>query len=85
MDRSLLVRFWNCGDDQIIQFAVQRAHLNRHEREVLHLMLDECKTQEETAEILGYSTRRVQKFWYDGADKLLHIPWVEAYAKTIKD
>ncbi len=84
MDRGLLVYFWNCGDDQIIQFAIQRAHLNKHERDVIRLMLDECMTQEEVAEEIGYSTRRTQEFWYSGADKLLNIPWVLAYAKELK-
>jgi len=80
MDRSILSDFWNCGDDQIIQFALMRAHLNRHERDVIHLMLDECMTQEQIAEDLGYSVRRIQEFWYSGADKLLNIEWVKAYA-----
>lgn len=84
MDNNLLTYFWNCGDDTIIQFALQRGHLNRHEREVIHLMLDECMTQEETAEAIGYSTRRTQEFWSSGANKLLSIPWVRAYALELK-
>lgn len=84
MDRNLLTYFWNCGDDQIIEFAMLRAHLNRHEREVIHLLLDECMTQEEVAERIDFSTRRVQDFWYSGADKLLNIPWVKAYALSLK-
>lgn len=84
MDRNLLQYFWNCGDDQIIQFALQRAHLNKREEEVIKLLLDECCTQEEAAEIMGYSSRRVQEFWYSGADKLLNIAWVRAYAKALK-
>lgn len=85
MDRSLLFAFWNCGDNQIIEFALMRARLNKKEREVLSLILDECMTQEQVAEELGYSTRRTQEYWYSGADKLLCIPWVKAYAKSLKD
>ena len=85
MDRGLLNYFWGCGDSQIIEFAMLRAYLNRHEREVIHLMLDECYTQEQTAEKLGYSTRAIQMYWYSGADKLLNIPWVLAYAKALKE
>lgn len=75
--------FWNCGDDQIIQFALTRAHLNKKERDTLIYLLDECLTQEQTAEIMGYSTRAIQNFWYSGAKKLLNIPWVAAYASAI--
>lgn len=85
MDRSLLYDFFNCGDDQIIQFAIMRAHLNKNERDVIHLMLDECMTQEEVAEKINYSTRRTQQFWYSGADKLLNIPWVLAFAQALRD
>lgn len=84
MDRELLFLFWNCGDDQIIQFALTRAHLNKHERDVITYMLDECLTQEETAEKMSYSTRRVQQFWVSGATKLLNIPWVRAFALSLK-
>lgn len=83
MDRSLLKYFWKCGDNQIIEFALLRARLNKHERQVVELMLDECLTQEQTAEELCISTRRVQDYWYDAADKLLNIEWVAAYAKEI--
>jgi len=83
MSKDLLQAFWNCGDDAIIQFAITRAHLNRHEREVIELTLDECLTQEQTAEKINYSTRRVQQFWYSGAKKLLDIPWVSAYASAL--
>lgn len=85
MDKKLLTAFWNCGDNQIIEFALIRAHLNKHERDVIHLMLDECMTQEETAEAIGYSTRRIQEYWYSGATKLLNIPWVKAYALSLRD
>lgn len=80
MDGKLLKAFWNCGDNQIIEFALIRAHLNRLEREVVNLVLDECMTQEEIAERMGYSTRKVQDFWYSASAKLLGIPWVYAYA-----
>lgn len=84
MNRNPLLRaFWNCGDNQIIEFALMRAHLNRLEKEVLILALDECYTQEEIAEKLNYSTRKVQDFWYSALDKLLDIPWVLAYAKEL--
>lgn len=80
MDRNLLKAFWNCGDNQIIEFALIRAHLNRLEKEVVRLMLDECMTQEEIAEAISYSTRKVQEIWYSASAKLLNIPWVYAYA-----
>ena len=83
-DRSLLYDFWNCGDSQIIEFALMRARLNRHEREVVHLMLDECMTQEQVAEAINYSTRRTQEFWYSASKKLLGIPWVMAYAASLR-
>lgn len=50
MDKELLKYFWNCGDNQIIEFAMLRARLNIKEKKVLECMLDECLTQEETAE-----------------------------------
>ncbi len=84
MDRELLTLFFNCGDNDIIEFAIMRAHLNRREKDVIHLMLDECMTQEEVAEKMSYSTRRIQDFWYSGATKLLNIPWVRAYAESLK-
>lgn len=84
MDRELLTYFFNCGDNDIIEFAIMRAHLNRREKDVIRLMLDECMTQEEIAEQMSYSTRRIQDFWYSGATKLLNIPWVKAYALSLK-
>ena len=42
MNQKLLKAFWNCGDNQIIEFALTRAHLNRNEKEVIRLLLDEC-------------------------------------------
>ena len=84
MKRELLSYFWNCGDNQIIEFALTRAHLNRKEEEVIRLMFDECMTQEEIAERMSYSPRRVQDFWYSASEKLLNIPWVLAYAKYLK-
>lgn len=82
--RALVYAFFNCGDNQIIEFALLRAHLNRREADVIHYLMDECMTQEEVAEELGYSTRRVQDIWYSGAKKLLDIPWVLAYAQALK-
>lgn len=84
MDRTLLKRFWSCGDNDIIEFAIMRARLNKREKDVLRLTLDECMTQEQAAEEMEASTRRVQEWWYMAADKLLSIPWVIAYAKTLK-
>lgn len=84
MDRLLLKYFWNCGDNEIIEFALIRSRLNRQEKEVICLMFDECYTQEQIAEKLGFSPRHIQEIWYHGADKLLAIPWVKAYALDIK-
>lgn len=83
MDKKLLSAFWGCGDNLIIEFALQRARLNRLEKEVVRLMLDECYTQEEVAEIMGYSTRKIQDFWYNASEKILSIPWVTAYAREL--
>lgn len=82
--KELLKCFWNCGDNQIIEFAILRARLNSREKQVLQLMLDECLTQEETAEKMGYSTRRVQDFWCSAVNKLLNIDWVRAYAISLR-
>ena len=84
MNNGLLSYFWNCGDDSIIQFALQRGHLNKREKEVIHLILDECMSQEEAAEEIGYSVRRTQEFWSSGCNKLLSIPWVRAYAMELR-
>lgn len=81
--KELLKCFWNCGDNQIIEFAILRARLNSREKQVLQLMLDECLTQEETAERMNYSTRRVQDFWCSAVHKLLNIDWVRAYAISL--
>lgn len=83
MDKRLLKAFWDCGDNQIIEFALIRARLNRQEKEVISLMLDECRTQEETAEIMNYSTRKIQDIWSSASKKLLSIPWVLAFAKEL--
>lgn len=83
MDRHLLKDFWNCGDNQIIEFAILRAHLNRLEKEAVRLLLDECLTQEEAAEVMNIAPRSVQCYWYSAADKLLAIPWVRAYAREL--
>lgn len=84
MDRTLIKDFWNCGDNDIIEFALLKARLNKREKEVIHLILDECLTQEQAAERLDYSPRRLQEFWYSGCDKLLNINWVRAYAIFIR-
>lgn len=84
MHRSLIRDFWNCGDNQIIEFAIVRAHLNRNEREAVRLMLDECMTQEQGAEALNISVRSFQEYWYSATDKILNIPWVLAYAKELR-
>lgn len=78
-----LKAFWSCGDNEIIEFAIMRARLNRKEKDVLSCILDECLTQEQTAEKLEYSTRAVQDFCYSASKKLLSIPWVNAYANDL--
>lgn len=83
-DRDLIRDFWRCGDNEIIEFAILRAHLNRKQKEILHCMLDECMSQEEAAEELCWSVRTAQEKWAEAADLLLGIPWVEAYAKEIR-
>jgi len=84
MDRGLIKYFWDCGDSQIIDFAIERARLNRQEKQVINLMLDECQTQEAAAEELDLSVRKVQGLWASATDKLLKIPWVKAYACELK-
>lgn len=71
MDRGLIRAFWGCGDNEIIEFAVLRARLNRREKEAVRLLLDECLSQEQAAEQMCISTRRFQEYWYSAADKLL--------------
>ena len=85
MDRTLIRDFWACGDNQIIEFAILRARLNKNEKDVLHLVLDECMTQEMAAEVLDVSTRHVQNNWYSACDKILKIPWVMAYALSLRN
>lgn len=80
---QLLKAFWNCGDSQIIEFALLRARLNRHETEVLTLLLDECMTQESAAEKLDISTRCLQNRLLSAMGKLLNIPWVRVYAESL--
>lgn len=50
---------------------------------MLHLVLDECQTQEEAAETMDVSARQVQYIWKTATDKLINIPWVEAYAEKL--
>ena len=83
MDRVLLKYFWSCGDNQIIEFALLRARLNKNERDVICYTLDECMSQEQIAEKMGYTPRRIQQIWKDGANKLISIPWVKAYAQEL--
>ena len=83
MDRGLIRAFWGCGDSQIIEFAMSRARLNRQERDVLCHMLDNCETQEQTAESMDLSTRKVQNLWYSACDKLLAIEWVAVYSREL--
>lgn len=85
MEKELIKCFWNCGDNQIIEFAMLRARLNSKEKKVLEYILDECLTQEQTAEKMGYSTRRVQDFWCSAVHKLLYIDWVRVYAISLKN
>lgn len=85
MDKSLIKYFWNCGDNDIIEFALLKARLNKKEKDVLELLLDECMTQEEAAEKMGYSPRRIQEYWYSATYKLLSISWVKAYAQYLKN
>ena len=83
MKIKLLRAFWGCGDNEIIEFALFRARLNRVEKEVVRLILDECYTQEEAAEYLNLSVRKIQKIWFDAANKLINIAWVQAYSKFL--
>lgn len=82
---GLLRAFWNCGDSLTIDFAVMRARLNRHEKEAVRLILDECLSQESAAEKMDISTRCIQKYWDSASKKLLAIPWVKAYAEALKN
>lgn len=83
MERRAIKAFWNCGDNNLIEYAMVRARLNKNEREVLYNILDECFTQEETAEIMETSTRRIQEIWANATEKLLNLPWLRAYAEAL--
>lgn len=83
MRNKLLKAFWNCGDNDIIEFALLKARLNANEKKVITLALDECMSQEEIAEELDISTRKVQEIWLSAQMKLLNISWVGAYAKEL--
>lgn len=80
---NTLKTFWGCGDNDIIEFALMKARLNRKEKEVINLILDECLTQEEAAEKLDISVRKIQDLWYSASNKLLSIFWVSAIANEI--
>lgn len=82
-DGTKIRAFWACGDNATISYAIQRARLNRNEREALSLILDECMTQEEAAERLGVSTRSLQAWWRAGTGKILNLPWARAYATEL--
>lgn len=82
-DNALIRAFWSCGDSSIIAYAVMRAHLNRNERNVLHLILDECMSQESATEKCGVSTRSVQNWWHTGTGKILRLAWVRSYAADL--
>lgn len=84
MNRRLLKAFWNCGDSDIIDYAMARARLNKNEKQVLLLTFDECLTQEDIAEDMFLSLRRVQELFYDASRKMLAIPWVKAYARELE-
>lgn len=83
MAKDILRAFWNCGDNEIIEFAIRRARLNSDEKKVCECLLDECMTQEETAEHLHNSVRWVQKKWDSAKRKLLSIPWVTVYGISL--
>ena len=85
INRHLVKAFFNCGDNALIEFAMVQARLNRIEREVIRLMIDECRTQEETAELMELSTRKVQQAWTSATGKLLSLRWLVAYAKTLDE
>lgn len=83
MDRNIVKLFWKCGDIDIINLACDRAGLTTPERQTLNMLLTDCKTQEETAEELGISTRKVQELWYSSCNKILQIYWVHVIAHYI--
>lgn len=85
MDRNLLKYFWNCGDNETIQHALDRAHLTTPEKAIIGFLLDDCITQEQAAEKLDISVRKAQEIWYAASGKILSIPWVYAYAKYLKN
>mgnify|MGYP003298000444 CR=1 FL=1 len=64
-------------------FDIVMNHLNKKEADIVHLLLDECMTQEEIAERMNYSTRKIQDIWYSASRKLIKIPWVYAYAREL--
>ena len=74
-----------CADNEFIEFAIKRARLNDNERRVLTEVIDHCKTQEETAEIMDISVRQTQNYWYSANEKLLSIPWVTSFINSFKD
>jgi len=83
MDGNLVRAFVGCGDNGIVDYAILRCRLNSKEKQVLNLLCDECLTQEEAAERMCYSTRRVQEIWYSACRKLLSVEWVKVYAMSL--
>lgn len=81
--KALLRAFWNCGDSQVIEFAISRARLNKREEQVVRMAMDECMTQEWIAEQLDVSVRHIQTLWDSALKKLLGIPWVMAYSLSL--
>ena len=82
MERNVIKQFWNCGDSSLVKLACERAGLTRKENEVLRLLLTECYTQEETAEKMDISTRKVQELWKSASSKLNLIYWVKVVAEA---
>lgn len=81
--KSIVKAFWDCGDSEIIAFAQDRAQLNKKEKEVLHLVFDECLTQEMAAEHMEISTRNFQEHWKNAIVKLCNIKWVVSIAESV--
>lgn len=76
--------FWSCGDRVLIDFAKDKVGLNREEKEVLHLLLDDCRSQEKAAEIMDISRTKVQCYWNTACRKLLSQEWLKIYATVLE-
>lgn len=55
---SLIKSFWGCGDNQIIEFAIVRARLNRRERQMESIKTLYPNAYEETLEELKKYTKK---------------------------